>query len=804
MRLHIILFWEILILLSGLSIANAQISNRISSVTTEKPSEGQPLGIRVELAQAIRFDRIILAYRSFGQSEYKELEMAVANNVATTSIPGRDVVPPSIEYYVSLQIHNQPQSETYPIENPREHPLRITFSATGEKESEIIILSPDKGEEVAVEDFFVSASLLRATNVVDRKATRIYLDDVDVTQYSLMSDDLILLHGENIPTGVRPGTRSIRFELYDKDGNLYTTAQTTVKVRSTASLETERSVEYRASVQLESRNENVSSKSDSYNRGTINTAANYGEFTARGKMYVSNEEKSYRQPQNRYFVGLESPWIKVGYGDAYPTFPRLIMDGKRLRGMHGNLALGFFNLDLAWGEITRKVESDTIKTFPETDTTSFRDPTKSIAPYDTTGGRRRWAWWNLGTFSRNLFVLRPSFGKGEKFQFGLTYLKSKDDVGSIRYGIRPQENLVLGSDLFLGFDDRRIEFTGQAALSISNKDISRGSISDSTINRLFSDNQDSTSRRNQLRDLRDLVSSIITVNENLVPLSVENLTTLAYEGALTLNYFNNYFKFGYIRRGHSYESFGQSYNRTDVSGFTINDRLRLLQNQMLLTVGFERLEDNLGKTKPSTTVFSTYNGTATYLPRFRFPIITVGLSVNSNANGLHRDSLNSISDEAFRTFLQLGYDFGSGIRHNANAAFSFSSRDDQTVRDADTRNTTIGFSLTTLFRIPLQTTAGLMINLNSYSYTRPGRAAATTEADYTTLILNARYRMLNEKLRIGSTISPTFGSIQRWMFDVTGDYQLSKNLGAGIQSSFYASPTATPDLVFALNLRYDI
>jgi len=79
-----------------------------------------------------------------------------------------------------------------------------------------------------------------------------------------------------------------------------------------------------------------------------------------------------------------------------------------------------------------------------------------------------------------MFAVHPYFGKGENFQFGLTYLHSADDSKSIDFGARPAENLVLGTDMLIGIDDQHILLTGQAAVSLSNTDISGGNLSDSS------------------------------------------------------------------------------------------------------------------------------------------------------------------------------------------------------------------------------------------------------------------------------------------------------------------------------------
>ncbi len=189
--------------------------------------------------------------------------------------------------------------------------------------------------------------------------------------------------------------------------------------------------------------------------------------------------------------------------------------------------------------------------------------------------------------------------------------------------------------MLVRFDRSRIEITGQAAFSAYNSDISSGTFTDAYIDTVFQNPQG-------IKEARDRLKEYITVNDNFRPLSVETLATLAYEATLGLHYFDNDFTFTYLSRGSDYVSFGQSFLQTDLRGFKLVDRARLIDNQLFLTLGYERLEDNLNGTKPATTVFSNMNIAATYFPRRDIPTVTVGFSRFSNDNGLAvtgRDSL---------------------------------------------------------------------------------------------------------------------------------------------------------------------
>ncbi len=793
--------------------AFSQVSDKVSSITTSEAKAGEPLTISADLVKTISFDKINLAYRQFGQTEYRQTEMSVANNVASVTIPGRDVQPPFLEYYFLLYVQGSSIPETYPIENPENHPLKTVLRPGEERDGEILVLSPEKGERLIPGDLFISISLLRASSAVDRKRTKIFIDENDVTTGAVFSDELIILRPENLALPLKDGDHTMRVVLYDNSGNLYHSLTWPLSTVSSMEAVTVLPFIYNASILLESRNETIGGSTQSYNRSNLTSSATYGDFTLRGRLYVTSEEKDFRQPQNRFFIGLESPWVRAGYGDSYPAFPRLIMEGKRLRGLTGTLSLGFFNLEAGLGQVVRKIEGDTVRTFLQNDTLAFQMATNPVVPYDTTGSPDRWAEIRSGSFTRELFVVRPSFGKGENFQLGFSYLKSKDDIGSIKYGVTPQENLVLGSDVLVAVDNHRFELTAQAAFSATNKDISTGNITDAEIDRQFT-GSDSVQKREDFRSIRDKLSRFMTINTNIVPLSLTNLTTLAYEGALTLSYpSNNYFRFSYLRRGPAYESFGQTFVRTDVRGFTVFDRVRLMENQWFISGGFERLEDNLGQTKPAATIFTTFNATVSYYPRTDFPNVTVGYvgAVNDNGLGgldpLGADSLRArsgIEDRNSRVYVQVGHDFGSSVRHSAALSLGLATRDDKTFRDQDAKNTTVSLFVSSTYEIPLQTTAGITVNLNRSAQFISIGNTASTDFNYTTLLLNAQYRLMEEKLRLGGTMSPTFGDLRRVVYDATAQYFILRNMSLLFQFGVYQNIGLRNDVVWTLMFRFDV
>jgi hypothetical protein len=276
------------------------------------------------------------------------------------------------------------------------------------------------------------------------------------------------------------------------------------------------------------------------------------------------------------------------------------------------------------------------------------------------------------------------------------------------------------------------------------------------------------------------------------------MATLAYEGGFSLNYFNNLLRARYLRRGSGYESFGQSYLRTDVKGYQVSDRLRLMQNNLVISAGYERLEDNTANAKAWTTTFSTLTTAVSYFSRTEFPGISVGYAREDNSNGA-LDSLSLVDDATNRFFIQLQRQFTFGGRHDVSLNISLSDRDDATPFDRDSRTTNIGLSSYSYYAIPLQTVLSVSYTSNSFL-----DGTANVKRSYTTIYANGQYRMLEDKLRLFGTISPSFGDVERLLFEFGGQYYFTRTLSAQTQLSRYFNKSTTNDLIFSLILRLDV
>ena len=784
--------------------APAQLSERVLRTAAGPWLAGSPLVVSVDFTSATGLRAVNLSYRLFGEASWTVREMQLIGAAASYAIPAAELRPGVLEYFFRFNTGGTADS-TYPVLSPETQPLTLELGAAPAGGVSPVILSPDPGEHLNRDDMLISFALPAADSSIDPARTRVFLDGEDLSEHLVSSDNLFVLRPEN--AGVEPdgGPHNVRVVVYDTTGAQIGESSWSFQVRGPrlgpAAGET-RPWEGHGTVRLETRNERLSEVVTPYNRATVDARATDGRFEVTGHLHLTNEEKETRQPQNRFFIGAESPWARLGYGDTYPVMPDMVISGKRVRGFSGGVTAGFFNFEMVAGDVVRSIEGDTLHTFPADSLNAEmgRDSIGPYGPYDANASPEVWAKYNYGTFDRSMLILRPTFSFGENV-LGFTALHSKDDVGSVTYGGVPEENALAGADVALSFDRKNIEVRGQAAFSMYNSNIRGGTISDEKIDSLEADDTDGSFDADEIRTVRDIFSRFITVNENLVPLAPDpGVPTGSWEAGVALNYRPNVFQFTWLRHGASYVSFGQPFFRRDIEGFQVNDRVRLAGERLQLSAGVERLQDNTANTKPATTTSTTVSAGASWFSRNDVPNISLAILSMANANPIDPAIPASVDDNTLRFMLQLSKPFTFGQKHFASLGFSTSRRDDNTALDSDSRNHSLSGSLVTDWDVPLRTTASAMYYRNELTSAGGGEAGI----GYTILFLGGEYRLMRDRLFLNAAVSPTLGDITRTLYDAGARYVFTPALSLEGKFDLYVNDGAESDVIWSLVLRAGI
>ncbi len=772
----------------------AQASNYISNVRIGDAKEKTAIKIMADLTNYENISSLTLAYRPFGSTEFIRMDMIINGNTANATINEEYVLPPSLEYYIFISLKTG-EPQTYPMGIEQGvTPLQITIQGVSQKDKEIIVLSPQAGEIFSEEDALISISFFNAPDNVDISRTKLFINDEDITSKALFAGDMVIVGSENIPIGFA-SSKVLRIDIFDKEGNSYHSVQRSFQVVTAAVAKMiESQWKTSGSIRGEARNESFESQSTFYKNLTAYASLSDGYWSADGNVYVTSEERATQQPFNRFSLNLQGgDWLKLKAGDSYPRFPNLILDGKRVRGFSGEINLGFINVNAAYGETERSIEGTLLKRIKAQDV--YLDP--NVIPINQSKYGDPYGLVQFGTFNRNLLAVRPSFGSGESFQFGLSYLHSKDDTKSIDFGIRPQENIVVGTDLMFGFDNQNILFTSQAAVSVINKDIATGSLTDAQIDEVFGPKSNFDYDVEQIKKFRDIIGNFITFNQYLGPLNPQEFASLAAEAALSLNYLNNSIKASYIYRGNDYQSFGQSFIRTDVKGINIVDRIRMFDNKVFISVGYEKLEDNLQKTKIATTSYQTINASVSVFPRADFPNITVGFNRFFNNNGLLKtnaaNGMYAIDDITNRVSVQMSYDLTLYVRHSTSLTFSTSNREDNGFSNSDASFNAASFNINSYWAKDLSSVFGFAFSSSKIM---------ASEFKYLSLNIGGRYYMLDNKLLLSAMISPSFGDYERLSVDVSADYNVLANLNLMLQARMFRIPGKSSSSIIGLVTRF--
>lgn len=780
------------------SLSFAQPSDIISRVEVGQVVENQPVEIKAELFSSSTVNSIFLSYRSFGESEFAQREMEIRGTAAYGAIPADAVIPPSLEYYLIINLSSG-ATTTYPVGSPDQiPPERITIQSQQSQTTDVLILTPAEGEQVASDELLITISFIKSPPDVDPKATKIFLGGLDITEYALFAEDLIIFSGSNYPGTIKNQFQLLKVEVYDNSGNLKSTTSrsfTTVNKSYLASLEDQ--FNYNINLTGESRNETYNEETTWYNNLDARFKGTYSDWNFDAKVYATSEEKSYRQPQNRYSAKVSTDWMSLAFGDSYPVYPEVILSGKRVRGIDAGLDLGVFKLQASFGQITRDIEGAFIQGYPVDSTQALLS--SDVIEVDQAKYGFPYARVDLGEYSRTLLAVRPSFKFSDNFEFGLSMLRGADDKNSIEFGTGPQQNMVFGTDLKWQLDDRRVEISGQAAVSFLNSDISTGTLSDAQIDTVFGGDGVIDVDPDVVKSFKSIFGSVMDINQFFGPWNPEELSSLAAEAALGLNYFDNNFRAKYIYRGNDYVSFGQTYLRTDVAGFNFTDRIRMIENKVFLSLGYERLEDNLQDTKIATTSYQTINTSVSVYVGEGIPNITVGYTRYDNSNDLSLTDTtytsSAVDDATNKFYTQISHEFEFEIPHRANLYLSTSNREDNSLRNNDASNFSVSFNVRSDWDKIFTSHAG---------FTYYTSESATTPYDYSSVFVGGTLYLLKNKLDLTATFSPSFGDFERQAFDFVGNYNVIKNLTLSLQVRFYRIPDVSTNSIIGLITRYSL
>lgn len=826
-----VLFILTVVLLFGAQQAYAQYNVQHQAPTLINADEVTQLEFLVPGVNPSDILQAYLFYRSEGDLGYAQKEVQFQNGVFEVTLSPDELSGSAVEYYFQLALNSLSQDVFYPDNVPSENPIKIELVQNSQdipflddrKRAEGIdytVISPKPGNGLAPNDAYIAIALYYDKEVIPTGSFKLFLNNLDVTTFADTSDYFI----SYVPKDLERGTYQVRVEYHIASEELLVTDWEFRIVRPGQSEAVALGPSLRPSGRLEltARNQVISGNTNNAYTGRTSLSGAYGKFKYSLSGFLTSQESARLQPQNRYNARLSlGKWWKFEAGHIFPQLSKFTISGRRIEGINTSLHLLWENINVQflYGELSRDITNiytsiDEEFVYSDSAQTQVVDTTYTLSFEN--GGR--------GTFKRNIIGGRVALGNPRYIQLGIQAMKVEDDTTSIfnvsNYtdilqqpgallnnlsvagqqrlmespdllrveggGVRPKGNIVAGVDLRFAFDKNRIRFQTETVASALNNDIYGGPLTAVQAADLgFEDVEQKD------LDILQEISQFIIVNENVnvLPLRLTGIGTdstetefffptsiLGSNTEFSMVYPKNTFRLQYRWVGPDFISLANSTIRKDIAGFTISDRFRMFKNQVYVTLGYERLTDNVTDTKEATTVTSSIRSNLSWYPvNQSLPRISMGFRLRNRDNGVARfnplmpsqfetaaiqnirinrgDTLTTTTPRKNET-LNLNVSITQQVElsssvHDATISLASLNTTDQVFAFGDVQNSAYSFNLASRFsQAPLRTQLGV-----SYNQTESG--AGQLNIEILGITAGATFFMFDGALRINGRVAFT-------------------------------------------------
>ena len=604
--------------------------------------QGNPIKIEVQAMDPDEVSEVILYYRFSDNQDYKNLSMDFDINYYTV-IPSFEIESNKLEYYfVGIDKYN---NQTQYPENYNLNPLVINM-VDGLDDYEIYLISPIVDSESS--DVSIIILSLFGSNNINLKHIEISLDGNSITEDCNISKDMITYVP---PSKLDDGQHQILFTIKNENNiSSYQEFNFDIKKDELSTSEViddwvnqvsySGSIDYSSDYDKFTYNDIDITQPDSrpldIHRINFNLKAKYKQINFQSSLLFNTHildadarlSKSDKQPIDRMKIGLQFPYGIINFGDYSTSFSDLTLKGTRVRGLHTSLNIGFFKMTYIRGKTRELIQSEHISLYesnnPDNPGIELNDG--SFLLYDK------------GTPSRNLRAFRAEFNFNQRINFGFSGLTAYDvqDVDipypELYSNYLFTGNSVIGSDATLFFNNKRTWLSLETAISLTNN-----ILEDNINNYLINDLGMSLTENQQwaIGALEDLLGYPITTDLLLAKgdgrgLSIPNpIDTTTNEVAIDGDYIKRIFKEGtyqikfkspfsiynakfdlrteYKRIPFSFTSYGSPSVPKDIQGLSADLKIKLLNNRLIISMGYDNESDNVNDYQESTTTSSGNN-----------------------------------------------------------------------------------------------------------------------------------------------------------------------------------------------------
>ena len=443
--------------------------------------EGSPVEISQLLFGEDGINSGMLFFRDNGEVSYQEIEMTFENGKWIGIIPGHRVTSLGLEYVTILTKYDGGRISLPLVDDPFNEPLfiRVTpnMSVSQDQksigqgdfaEADVLILSPENGSINRPGEIVISASLFNAPNI-DQKDFKIYIDEIDYTDQTIISGDVLSLVPEE---ELQFGFHKIKINFKTTYGFDVRPIEWTFSISKGMGNIAE-SFNYKGSIVGKQSNNSASSISINERQYSGKIDAELSWIKGRYSFRQSSRESPMSQPVNRKTLTLQvTDYLKIENGDVYPSISQYILDGKKVNGRHIDVDIPFgFGFD-GFNVFGRDWFAFGMKGSIDIQTVSGRlsrgvqyqkgvnrayELLTNDARYDSLGNRIYLFDRKGYTFPRKINSARLTFSLNNWFKAGIHFLKAKDEFEKIK--TRAPENSLFSVDTSIFGDSLLLEYT---------------------------------------------------------------------------------------------------------------------------------------------------------------------------------------------------------------------------------------------------------------------------------------------------------------------------------------------------------
>jgi len=408
-----------------LLLFTALFSQKIYHEPINSINYGNPIEIDIFTdLQGSTISSYTLFYKKDNQTSYFRTELKTEDDIYYSAIIPQEFINTDDIYYF-IELITESNSITIPNIEPENNPFKIEVIEYNEKFNQLEefslvdgfnIISPLPNTIVTSKELVVSSSYYQLDEI-DIESIKIFINDIDFTSQANIKEKYFILSLK----GLKNGINNINITMKSKNGNFYNPIKWSFIVRGDKD---HKKFQYSGKIFHNYFNNNIDNDIMSYNTSNIlfKGSAEWIDFDLKFK--ETTLENINEQPKNRYNISLRIRLIDFNYGDFYPQFDELTLNGSRVRGLGFNLHSKFFQLYLIKGQLKRAIQSQSNESIAAIYSEEYNDGTSTNENVLTLS---RYGY----TFGNDITALRLGLGNFNKFNLGLNIVKVKDDLFSV-------------------------------------------------------------------------------------------------------------------------------------------------------------------------------------------------------------------------------------------------------------------------------------------------------------------------------------------------------------------------------------